>query len=61
MNRKMVDMAIVDIADEECVVLLGRIARTMPDLSAAARAALEDIDHPQAARMVAAIERQQGS
>lgn len=42
--------AIVDIADEGCVVLLGRIARTMPDLAATARAALEDIDHPQAAR-----------
>lgn len=53
--------AIVDIADEECIVLLGRIARTMPDLAAAARAALEDIDHPQVARMIAAIERQQGS
>jgi len=53
--------AVVDIADEECIVLLGRIARTIPDLDAAARAALEDIDHPQAARMIAAIERQQGS
>lgn len=53
--------AIIDIADEECVVLLGRIARTMPDLAAPACAALEDIDHPQAARMIVAIKRQQGS
>lgn len=53
--------AIVDIADEECIVLLGRIVRTMPDLAATARAALGDIDHPQAARMIVAIERQQGS
>lgn len=31
------------IADEECIVLLGRIARTWPDLAACAMAALEQI------------------
>jgi hypothetical protein len=36
------------IADEECVVQLGRIARTEPALSDAALNALEDIDQPRA-------------
>jgi HEAT repeats len=45
--------AIVPVADEECIVLLGRIARTMPDLSAAALDALDAIDHPRASRIAA--------
>ena len=45
--------AMPPIADEECVVLLGRIARTSPpDLAAAARHALEAVEHPLAARLL---------
>lgn len=44
--------AITPIADEECVILLGRIARTVPDLADAAREALEAIDHPRAAQIL---------
>jgi HEAT repeat protein len=47
--------AITAIADEECVILLGRIARTLPDLADAAREALEAIDHPRAAQVLARI------
>ena len=36
------------IADEECMVQLGRIARTEAALSDAALNALEDIDQPRA-------------
>ncbi|MGH6898455.1 MAG: HEAT repeat domain-containing protein [Geminicoccaceae bacterium] len=42
------------IADEDCVILLGRIVRTQPALADAARDALEMIDHPRA-RQIAAI------
>lgn len=49
--------AVPPIADEECVVLLGRIARAAPpDLSAAARAALEAVEHPLAARLLARLQ-----
>lgn len=45
--------AIAPIADDECIVLLGRLARGVsPDLAKAARAALETIDHPAAARLL---------
>ena len=47
--------AVVPVADEECIVLLGRIARTMPDLSAAAIDALDAIDHPRALRILGEI------
>ena len=47
--------ALAPIADEECVILLGRIARTMPDLSQAALDALDSIDHPRASRIAAEI------
>jgi hypothetical protein len=41
------------IADEECIVLLGRIARAgPPDLAAAAYNALEAVEHPMAARLL---------
>jgi HEAT repeat protein len=40
-----------EVADEECIVLIGRIARTFPDLSAAALEALSAIDDPLAARL----------
>jgi HEAT repeat protein len=45
------------IADEECMVLLGRVARTRPELTDAALEALESIDHPQADRIAATIRR----
>ena len=45
--------AIAPIADDECIVLLGRLARAAsPDLAGAARDALEAIDHPTAARLL---------
>ena len=40
-----------EVADEECIVLIGRIARTVPGLSAAALNALAAIDTPLAARL----------
>ena len=40
-----------EVADEECIVLIGRIARTVPALSAAAFDALAAINHPLAARV----------
>jgi HEAT repeat protein len=53
-SAQLID-AVSPIADEECVILLGRIARTMPDLMAAARDALDAIDHPRALRILAEI------
>jgi len=45
--------AIAEIADEECIVLLGRIARTASaDLAKAARDALEATEHPRAERLL---------
>jgi len=41
--------AIAPVADEECLVLLGRIARTDPTLRQPVLDALEDIEHPRAA------------
>ena len=43
------------IADEECMILLGRIARSTPDLAEAALDALDNIDHPRAGAIAAAI------
>jgi hypothetical protein len=45
------------IADEECVVLLGRIARSRSILADAALASLENIDLPRADGVAAAIRR----
>jgi hypothetical protein len=53
-SAELID-AVAPIADEECVILLGRIARAMPDLSRAAVDALDSIDHPRASRMAAEI------
>ncbi len=48
--------AVAPIADEECVVLLGRLARDAPeDFAAAARDALEAVEHPLAARLLERI------
>ena len=47
--------AVPQVADEDCVVLLGRIARTLPDLAAAARDAIEASEHPIAVRVLAGL------
>jgi len=47
--------AVAAVADEQIVVLLGRIARTRPDLSPLATAALEDIDDPRAATLTSSL------
>jgi HEAT repeat protein len=47
--------AVTPIADEDCIVLLARIARTMPDLAAAALDALELVDHPRAGELLASF------
>ena len=45
--------AVSPIADEECVILLGRIARgPAPDLASAAADALEAVEHPLGARLL---------
>ena len=45
--------AIPPIADDECIVLLGRIARSAsPELASAARDALEATEYPLAARLL---------
>jgi HEAT repeat protein len=46
--------AVPAIADEDCIILLGRLVRTQPRLAAAARDALEMIDHPLARQVIAA-------
>jgi hypothetical protein len=47
--------AIPQIADEDCIIVLGRIVRTRPALADAARDALERIDHPRARQVLAAL------
>jgi len=42
-------------ADEECVILLGRVARAVPGLSGAVLNALDAIDHPRAEKIADAI------
>ena len=49
--------AISAIADEQCLVILGRIARTTPDLADAALEALESIGSPAAIKIAAACRR----
>lgn len=48
--------AVSSIADEECIVQLGRIARTRPALSEVALDALENIDQPRAQATARAIQ-----
>ena len=52
---EMVIDAVSSVADEECIVLLGRIARSTPALSDAALNALECIDHHRADAIATAI------
>jgi len=47
--------AVAAVADEQIVVLLGRIARTRPDLAPLATAALDDIDDPRAAALASTL------
>jgi hypothetical protein len=47
--------AVTQLADEEVVVLLGRIARSHTTLREAALAALEDIDTPRSAAVLASV------
>jgi HEAT repeat protein len=49
-SAELID-AIAPVADEECVVLLGRVARARPDLSEALLDALDTIDHPKAEKI----------
>jgi len=53
--------AISAIADEECLVILGRIARTGPDLVDVALEALDSIGSPPAMKIAAASRRSLGS
>jgi hypothetical protein len=51
-SAELID-AIAPIADEECIILLGRLADACPDLSQAALDALDGIDHPRAEKLAA--------
>lgn len=51
--------AVIPIADDVCIVTLGRIARNLPDLAAAAIVALDDMDNDRAAALVSSL-RQSG-
>jgi hypothetical protein len=53
-SAELID-AVCPIADEECIILIGRIARTTPALSGAALDALDAIDHPLASKIAAEI------
>jgi hypothetical protein len=53
-SEELID-AVSSIADEECMVQLGRIARTEPTLTDAALNALEGIDQPRANAIAMAI------
>src|SRR6516162_4744431 len=56
--REVPSAAVIDsisaVADEECLVILGRIARTRPDLADAALAALDSIGSSRAVKIAAA-------
>lgn len=54
-SEEIID-AVSSIANEECIVRLGRIARTQPALSEAALDALESIDHPRAKAIAETIQ-----
>jgi HEAT repeat protein len=59
-SEELID-AVSSIADEECMVQLGRIARTEPELSDAALNALEDIDQLRATAIATAVRASAGS
>ena len=47
--------AITLVADEESVILLARVARTVPQLAEAALVALDTVDHPRARQLISGI------
>jgi HEAT repeat protein len=49
--------AAIEVADEECLVMLGRIARTRPELADAAITALEGAESLRGATIVTAVRR----
>jgi hypothetical protein len=51
--------AAIGVADEECLVILGRLARTRPELADAALDALDGAESPRAATIAAAARRSQ--
>jgi HEAT repeat protein len=53
-SAELID-AIARVADDECVILLGRVARAEPHLSDAALDALLSIGHPRAEKIAAAL------
>lgn len=53
--------ALASVADEDCVVLLARIARTKPELASSAIDALHQINHPRVAQALAALTRPRNS
>jgi HEAT repeats len=53
-SEELID-AVSSVADEECIILLGRIARSKPALSDAALDTLEGIDHHRASAIAVAI------
>lgn len=55
-SEEVID-SVSPVADEECMVLLGRIARSTPSLAGAALDALEGIEHPRASLIAAALRR----
>jgi HEAT repeats len=55
-SAAVIDAAIA-VADEECLVILGRLARTRPDLTDAAFAALDSAESPRAMTIAAAARR----
>ena len=55
-SAELID-AVVSIADDECVVLLGRIARSIPNLAEAALDALDALDVPRAQKLADDIRR----
>lgn len=56
-DAELVD-AVTSVADEECVVLLGRVARQHPTLRDATLAALAAIETPRASAVLAALTNQ---
>jgi hypothetical protein len=49
--------AAIGVADEECLVILGRLARSRPELTDAALDALDGAESPRAATIAAAVRR----
>jgi hypothetical protein len=48
------------VADDDCLVLLGRTARAVPDLAGAVLSALDDCDRPKADAIAARLRADSG-